>query len=48
MRVDRLSLVGAVAGFAAAKYLGEGGDLGALLGVSGGVILAAAYNSVIG
>ena len=48
VRVDRLSLVGAVAGFAAAAHLGEGGELGALLGVSGGVLLAAAYNMIVG
>ena len=46
--MDRLSVVGAIAGFAAAKHFGEGGELGALLGVSGGVLLAAAYNMVVG
>lgn len=41
-------MVGAVAGFAAAKHFGEGGELGALLGVSGGVLLATAFNMIVG
>ena len=48
VRVDQLSIVGAIAGFAAAKHMGEGGELGALLGVSGGVLLATVYNMLVG
>ena len=46
VRVDRLTLVGALAGFGAATYLGEGGTLGAILGMSGGCILAGLFNSM--
>ena len=48
VRVDQLSIVGAIAGFAAAKHMGEGGELGALFGVSGGVLLATVYNMLVG
>ena len=47
MRVDRLSMIGAVAGFAAATHLGDDGNLGALLGMSGGVLLGAAINMIM-
>eukprot|EP00918_Siedleckia_nematoides_P073075 GHVU01159530.1.p1 GENE.GHVU01159530.1~~GHVU01159530.1.p1 ORF type:complete len:162 (+),score=6.24 GHVU01159530.1:96-581(+) len=44
MRVDRLAAVGALGGAGAAIYLGEKGLDGAVLGLSGGVILAAVLN----
>lgn len=48
MRVDRLSIVGAIAGVAAASYLGESAALGALLGLNTGMVLAFVCNSTIG
>ncbi len=47
MRVDRLSLIGAAAGFVAASHLGDDPNLGALLGISGGVLLGAVVNMMM-
>lgn len=46
VRVDQLSLVGALAGYGAATYLGDSGALGAIMGMSGGVIFAAFLNAL--
>ena len=45
VRVDRLSLVGAAAGFVTASYLGDSGALGALVGLNTGLILASLMNA---
>lgn len=47
VRVDRLSFVGAVAGYAAASYLGDSTALGAIVGMNGGLILAAVLNATL-
>ena len=46
-RVDRLALVGAAAGFMAARSLQDSGALGALVGMSSGCILAAVLNTMM-
>ncbi len=45
--VDRLSLVGAVAGVGAASYLGAEMCKGAIFGAAGGCVLAGILNSVM-
>lgn len=45
VRVDQASIIGGIGGAAAGAYAGPGIALGAVLGISSGVLLAAAYNA---
>ncbi len=47
IRADRMFLVGAAAGCAAASYLGDSATLGALLGMNGGLILSAVVSATL-